>query len=77
MYSVTSTMSPAPRLGLARDAREARLAQLELGDADHVLHAHAHGEVAGKLADEGAVGARAGRRSGARARGSAGVGASW
>jgi hypothetical protein len=45
------------RLGLARDAGEARLAQLQLSDADHVLHAHAHGEVAAELADEGTVGA--------------------
>ena len=51
-------MSPVARSGLLRDARQARLAQLELRHADHVLHAHAHGEMAGELADEGAVGAR-------------------
>ena len=45
------------RLRLLRDAREPGLPQLELGDADHVLHAHAHGEMPGALADERAVGA--------------------
>ena len=50
-------MSPGCAFASLRDAVEARLAQLELGDADHVLHAHAHGEVAAELADEGTVGA--------------------
>ena len=40
-----------------RDAREAGFPQLELGDADHVLDAHAHRKVAGELGDERAVGA--------------------
>ena len=47
-----------PRLRLARDARQPAVAQLQLRDADHVLHAHAHGEVARKLAHEFAVRAR-------------------
>ena len=66
-----------PRLGLLRDAGQARLAQLELGDADHVLHAHAHGEMAGELADEGAVGAGPADEAAHAREIALGVGASW
>ena len=51
-------MSPSRALASCVTRAKTGLAQLQLRDADHVLHAHAHGEVAGELADEGAVGAR-------------------
>ena len=70
-------MSPVARSRLLRDARQARLAQLQLRHADDVLHAHAHGEMAGQLAHEGAVGARPPGEAVHAREIALGVGSSW
>ena len=56
------------RSRLLRDAHQPCLPQLQLCHANDILHAHAHGQVAGDLADQRAVCARARKKRRTRAR---------